>query len=393
MNNETYTILIVDDNSANLSFLFDLLDNANFKVLIAQDGKSAIKTLETTLADIIILDIMMPIMDGFETCRQLKSNEKTKKIPIIFITALNDTTNKIKGFTAGAVDYITKPIDPDELLARINTHLTIRKLQKNLEIKNEELKKSLEREKALMRMQIKNAKKIQQSLLPYKVPKLEGFEMTCFSRSALEVGGDFYEFVQTDENIWKIILGDVSGKGMGAALYMAVAISIIKFNLLTDNNISFKDDLDSINKDLCSRMQESSTFVALSCVLLHIKTNKIILSNAAGNHIVYYSAKDKSAYNMKLSGTPLGILTSINCDEKEIIMQSGDILLLTSDGVTDAKAPNNTRFHISRLLSILNEIVDKSSEEIVNYIIQKVDEFADNTEQEDDISIIVLKKK
>ena len=149
MNNKTYTILVVDDNSTNLHFLFDLLDDAGFKVLISQDGKSAIRTVKTTRPDIILLDIMMPVMDGFATCQQLKDNEKTKEIPIIFMTALSDKVNKVKGFNLGAVDYITKPIEPEEVLARINTHLTITQLQKDLQNKNEELKKSLEYEKEL----------------------------------------------------------------------------------------------------------------------------------------------------------------------------------------------------------------------------------------------------
>lgn len=133
------TILIVDDTPANVSVLFDFLAENGYKVLVAQEGKRAIQKAEYGLPDLILLDVMMPGIDGFETCRRLKSNPKTQDIPIIFMTALSDSPNKIKGFELGAVDYVTKPFQQEEVLARINTHLTIRYLQKNLQVKNAEL--------------------------------------------------------------------------------------------------------------------------------------------------------------------------------------------------------------------------------------------------------------
>lgn len=149
MNNDSPTVLAVDDNPANLSLLFDVLDEANFEVLISQSGERALKRAESANPDIILLDVMMPGIDGFETCRQLKANEATKDIPVIFMTALTETVDKVKGLELGAVDYITKPIQPKEVLARIKTHLTIQRLQRDLQQKNEELFEFLQREKEL----------------------------------------------------------------------------------------------------------------------------------------------------------------------------------------------------------------------------------------------------
>lgn len=132
-------ILIVDDNQTNLDVLFELLRNYGFKVLVALDGESAIEQIEYIHPDLILLDIMMPGIDGFETCRRLKAEPETRDIPIIFMSALSDTLDKVKGFQTGAVDYITKPFQHEEVLSRIETHLTIRNLQKKLEEKNAEL--------------------------------------------------------------------------------------------------------------------------------------------------------------------------------------------------------------------------------------------------------------
>jgi DNA-binding response OmpR family regulator len=138
-NSERSIILIVDDNQTNLDVLFELLKNYGFKVLVAQDGESAIEQIQYIHPDLILLDIMMPGIDGFETCHRLKSDPPTQDIPIIFMSALSDTVDKVKGFQTGAVDYITKPFQHEEVLSRIQTHLTIRSLQKKLEQKNAEL--------------------------------------------------------------------------------------------------------------------------------------------------------------------------------------------------------------------------------------------------------------
>lgn len=133
------TLLIVDDIPANISVLTNFLKNAGFKVLVAQNGKRAIQKAEYAAPDLILLDVMMPEMDGFEACRILKSQDSTKKIPIIFMTALADTVDKVKGFELGAADYITKPIQQEEVLARINAHLNLYKLQQNLQVCNLQL--------------------------------------------------------------------------------------------------------------------------------------------------------------------------------------------------------------------------------------------------------------
>ncbi|WP_332367641.1 response regulator [Spirosoma telluris] len=135
------TILIVDDMPNNISVLFETLTRFNYKVLVARDGKSAIGQAQLAQPDLILLDVMMPGMDGFETCRRLKQLESTQTIPVIFMTALSETIDKVNGFNMGAVDYITKPFQLQEVLARIHTHLTLRQLQRELEEANALLEK------------------------------------------------------------------------------------------------------------------------------------------------------------------------------------------------------------------------------------------------------------
>ncbi|WP_413199006.1 sensor histidine kinase [Nostoc piscinale] len=140
---QTPTVLIVDDNSANLGVLSDALDQAGLEVMVAKSGKVALERVKYALPDLILLDVMMPEIDGFETCRLLKANPKTKDIPVIFMTALSDTTNKIAGFQVGAVDYITKPFQQEEVLSRVQLHLKLHDLTVKLEHKNDLLEQKV----------------------------------------------------------------------------------------------------------------------------------------------------------------------------------------------------------------------------------------------------------
>lgn len=133
---EQATILIVDDNPTNLKVLSEAIANSGWEILVATDGETAIDQSEYATPDLILLDVMMPGMDGFETCRRLKSNPATNEIPVIFMTALNDTVDKIKGLSLGAVDYITKPFQTEEVLARLKVHLQLHFLTKQLEDQN-----------------------------------------------------------------------------------------------------------------------------------------------------------------------------------------------------------------------------------------------------------------
>ncbi|AFZ19607.1 adenylate/guanylate cyclase domain-containing protein [Allocoleopsis franciscana] len=149
-NNNKGVIVIVDDKPTNLGVLFDFLTDSGFKVLVAQDGESAIQKVEYAHPDLILLDVMMPGIDGFETCRRLKANPATQDIPVIFMTALSETVDKVKGFNLGAVDYVIKPVQQEEVRARVTTHLTLRNLQHKLQQQNLQLQKAEEKYRSIV---------------------------------------------------------------------------------------------------------------------------------------------------------------------------------------------------------------------------------------------------
>jgi PAS domain S-box-containing protein len=167
-------ILIVDDEPDNLDVLNNCLRNAGFKVLTAESGEIALKRVNHIKPDLILLDVMMPRMDGFETCRCLKKNEATKDIPIIFITAKTEVIDKVEGLEIGAVDYITKPFQTAEIIARVNNHLTIHRLQKELSQQNQELKQEIIKRQQVEEKLRKFSRAVEQSANTIMITDLNG---------------------------------------------------------------------------------------------------------------------------------------------------------------------------------------------------------------------------
>ena len=198
-------IFLVDDTPTNLEVLLDVLDDSGFQVLVAEDGESAIEKIEYAQPDLILLDVLMPGIDGFETCRRLKANESTKNIPIIFMTALSETIDKVTGLNLGAVDYITKPLQHEEVLARIKIHLRIQQLTNQLRDKNlclEQLTSELELRVAARTNELFQSNQLLQQEIK---EKLEA-EAKLLQRTRLaELNADIGAALSRNQNLSKIL--------------------------------------------------------------------------------------------------------------------------------------------------------------------------------------------
>ncbi len=159
-----HNILIVDDNPTNLAVIVDYLEDSGLTILVSQDGESSLKRAKYAKPSIILLDVLMPGIDGYETCLRLKNDSETRDIPVIFMTALSSTEDKVKGFEVGAVDYVTKPIQPEEVLARINLHLQLRYMTNSLARKNEILTIEVDKRKVIQAELNKINHKLQQEV-------------------------------------------------------------------------------------------------------------------------------------------------------------------------------------------------------------------------------------
>ena len=227
-------VLLVDDTPANLQVLGGMLREQGCIVRPVPSGKLALRFAEADPPDIILLDIMMPEMDGYEVCRRLKQMERLKNVPIIFISALQETVDKVKAFSAGGVDYISKPFQFEEVEARVRTHLNIRQLQVQLESQNQQLSKlnqALRASQDALESELSSAASYVASLIP--PPIREGAIQTDWLYApSTQLGGDSLGYHWIDETHFALYLLDVSGHGVGPALLSVSVLNTIRSQCL-----------------------------------------------------------------------------------------------------------------------------------------------------------------
>ena len=213
-------ILVVDDTPANLQVLAGMLKDRGYKVRPVPSGKLALLAARRDPPDVILLDINMPEMNGYEVCEHLKADEQLKGIPVIFISALTEQLDKVKAFAIGGVDYITKPFQMEELHARVETHLKLRRLQIELEESNAQLAKANGR----MSRDLAAAARIQETFLPRSAPRIPGTDFAWIYRPCDELAGDGLNIIPLDDDNVALYILDVSGHGVAAAL-LSVTLS------------------------------------------------------------------------------------------------------------------------------------------------------------------------
>ena len=210
-------ILIVDDEPMNTDYLEQELEGADYETLTAANGQEALEKVRSEPPDLILLDIMMPVMDGFEALRQLQADPLTRSIPVIVISAASEVQSIVKGLELGAEDFLPKPFEPKILRARINSSLEKKRLHDLEQLYLRGLQSELD-----------IARDIQQGFLPSELPRVDGWELAAYFKSAREVAGDFYDAFTLPGGELVCLVGDVCGKGVGAALFMTLFRSLIR---------------------------------------------------------------------------------------------------------------------------------------------------------------------
>jgi DNA-binding response OmpR family regulator len=200
-------VMIVDDTPANLRLLSQMLSEHGYRVRPVPDGALVLAAVRAEYPDLVLIDIRMPGMDGYEVCERLKADARTRDIPVIFISAIDAIQDKLRAFTIGGANYVTKPFQLEEVLARVQTHLALRKLQRQLQDANKRMKQEL----AL-------AGQVQRSFLPHDLPRIPGWQLTATLKPVRETSGDFYDFIRLPNRRLGIVVADVCDKGAGAAL-------------------------------------------------------------------------------------------------------------------------------------------------------------------------------
>jgi serine phosphatase RsbU (regulator of sigma subunit) len=369
-------VLLVDDNATNLQVLMGTLEGRGYHLLIAKNGESALKIVHKATPDLILLDIMMPEMDGYEVCRRLKSDPTTKEIPVIFLSALGDTKDKVQGLNLGAVDYITKPFQPDEVIARVNTHLTIYRLKREVQNKHDELEHELQ-----------VVAEEQRNLLPHQLPQIEGLKLAAHYETSRYAGGDYYDIIQLPDNKWGFMMADAAGHSTRAAVLVAMTCAILRS--LPEPPLEPHNVLKIINKHLCKL--SDNNFITAIYTVYDAKSHTLSIARAGHPPPILYRPQNGKAIELPCNGVfPMAIDDYEDVPLTNTTLQAGDRLLLYTDGITERFNPQGECYEVKRLCEKFAEECDHDVRKRIKMIMEDVNRFADGLPADDDQAILVL---
>ena len=366
------TILVVDDNPVNLQLVVRTLDGSGHRILAARNGSAALQIAQRAAPDLVLLDIVMPDMSGFEVYQRL-NEQADSHVPVIFLSALDDSADKIAGLGLGAVDYVTKPIQPDEVRARVDNHLTRLHLQR-------ELRRSRDR----LDRELADAAELQRLMLPQAMPA--GF--AAHYRTSRHAGGDYYDVKRLDDNRFGFIVADVSGHGAAAAIVMAMIRTLFH----TLDRCTAGDPaaaLRSIDANF-GFLRDTPVFATAVYGVVDMAQHTIRFASA-GHPLPLVSRSGADTTALPCEGAlPLLFANPAPIPVAEHRLGPGDRILVYTDGITDRQSPTGEMFETDRLAAAFTRSARRDARTVVEQVVADIEAFASGAEPVDDQTLLAI---
>ncbi len=380
-------ILVVDDEMINQQVLKNVLSSDDYAVIQAFSGKDALEAISSEKHfDLVLLDIMMPMMSGYEVCEKIRNIYPSNELPIIMLSAKNQITDLISGLNAGANDYLTKPISREELLARIKTHLNL---------------KELIAENIRMSAELDIARRLQKMVLPKseELRKIESLDIACYMQPTEEIGGDYYDIVSHNGGL-KIGIGDVTGHGLESGIMMLMTQTAIR-TLMAHDETDPTRFLSVLNRAIYHNIQRMQLDRMMTLTLIDYSNGKLSISGQHEEIILVRKNRQVERFDTVNLGAFVGITEDISefVSEMDASLQPGDGVVLYTDGITEARPEGSEPFKenlygVDRLCQVVSKNWDHPSEEIKNIVLNDVYQHIGNSSKlHDDLTFLVLKQK
>jgi sigma-B regulation protein RsbU (phosphoserine phosphatase) len=369
-------VLIVDDVKANVDVLVQALSN-DYKLSVALGGRQALEAVRRNPPDLVLLDIVMPEVDGYEVCRQLRASESGRELPIMFLSSLEDVANKARGFEVGGNDYLTKPFEVLEVKARVRSLL--------------KAKAYADAVKAAAERDLRIAREIQMGLLPANLPaQTQGMPLDVHGilEPAQQVGGDLFEVLRLGEHRLLVAVGDVSGKGIPAALFMAVAVTLLRS--MAREGCAPDVILRRMNDEL-NTQNPRGMFVTLQCLLFDLAKRQVTCASAGHHAAVHLRPGRPAGLIFETSGRVLGLLPGGEYTNETVEFHPGESVVAFTDGVSEAFGPDDELFGEERLLAHLDTSPGGNAGETSHGVLDAVRRHAAGVKQSDDITIVSVR--
>lgn len=382
-------LLIVDDHELNRDLLSRRLQRQGHQVDVAVNGREAVAMLKAKKYDLMLLDIMMPEMNGYEVLEYLKSDGVLRHIPVIMITAVDEIESIVRCIELGAEDYLSKPFNPVLLKARINASLE----KKWLRDQQQAYTQQLDLENRRKSDELEQARQIQLAMLPTAPPSLPYLDIAAQQKTASEVGGDYYDFFPQEDGRLYVAIGDATGHGVGSGLMVAVT----KASLLATDDAPLPILLGKINTTL--NKIDLGRQLNMALLLLEITPAQAgcVTVRASGGGIppIYVLRANGAIEEIIVEGLPLGITTEASYTLTEFSLTSGDTIVLMSDGLTEIFNPRQEYLGLIRLKNSLHQqkLTHLPAAKILEHIAQIGDSWAAGHPLHDDATLVVVKIK
>jgi phosphoserine phosphatase RsbU/P len=389
---EKIRIMIIDDTVENLSLLNKLLSEQGYDVSLFPKAELALHALTLSIPDLILLDINMPGMNGFEFCEKLKKNKKYQDIPIIFLSAMQNVKDKVNAFRTGGIDYITKPFQFDEVLVRVKTHIKLRVQQQQLEKnyhKLQELEKRVEDSLRKLQEDEEAGRLLQFKMLPQSNVVIADYEFEYCLTPSLYMSGDFVDYFDIDKDYAAFYITDVSGHGAASAFVTFLLKSFI--NSCRDNYRAKHDDIIINPEALLSKFNKSlygenlDKYITMFYGVLVKDKNTLIFAN--GGHFPFpFMRHNNEVQVITEKSTPVGMFDFAEYKNVSLPLPDDFTFTIFSDGILEVLPEKDTEQQIERLKKLVND-KDLNLNELVDKLTAD-----DNLQLLDDITILSLKK-
>ena len=382
-------VLVIDDDRFSREICRASLVKAGYEVLTAEDGKQAFEIIREQRPQVVISDWMMPEMDGVTLCRKVKADPALEELYFIILTARDETDDLVDAFDAGADDYLPKPWNPRELLARVRAGLRTAELQSALTQRGAELSDLNNR----LRGDLTVVSNMQKAMLPQTHPESDAFEFTAFYFPSAEgsfCGGDYYDFLQLDDRHLGFVIADVSGHGAPAMVTMALIrqnIHIIARNYAAPHLL-----LEELNRLLWDHLP-TDQFATMFYAIIDNQTLEMHYASAGHNPpVLYQTDKNETAQLPHCESFPLKLVTrDVNYFSHSVQLRTGDRMVFYTDGIPECFNAANDTYGMERF----EETIQKNAGEMTpgqlqNALIMDLMQFADGREADDDVTLAIL---
>jgi two-component system, sensor histidine kinase ChiS len=375
---ERKKIMVVDDEPVNLQVIINHLSLEGYEVVAVESGEELFALLEKgNIPDIVLLDVMLPRISGYDICKKVRERYSAHELPIIMLTAKNKISDIVTGLSSGANDYITKPVNRDELIARVQSLISLKEsvqIQNKFDIIQNELDIAIE---------------IQKAIIPHELPELKNIKFAVRYEPSTQVGGDFYDYHLIDNRKIGVLVADVAGHGIPAAMVAAmlqVAYTFYKIEFIDPSSLFTK--INSVMEKY-----PHGLYLTACCVYIDLDKKKIYHSNAGHQPLLIWRKDEQRLISDKIYNRPIGLFPDSSYSVNELDLRDNDRIILYTDGIIEARNHERITFGDERFHNLIRDLHTLTADEFAGTVVDEVKKWAGISGDEsltDDITLVVI---